>query len=107
MQVVPLQPVASQAIELQLGGQDVTINVYQEAFGLFADVFLSGTAVVNGAVCENLNRIVRYAYLGFVGDLFFLDTQGTNDPGYTGLGPAGRFQLVYLETTDSALTAPL
>jgi hypothetical protein len=37
---------------------------------------------------------VRDLYLGFSGDLFFADTQGTNDPYYTDLGT--RYLLVYV-----------
>jgi|SRR5215475_9246778 len=107
MQVIPLLPVPNQSLEVQLNNQDCTLNVYQAAYGLFLDLNVAGVSLVAGAVCEDRNRIVRYAYLGFIGDLCFIDTQGTNDPGYTGLGPGGRFQLAYLETTDSALLAPL
>lgn len=47
-----------------------------------------------------MNLIVRSAYLGFIGDLAFIDTQGTSDPIYAGLGT--RFQLVYLFPVDVA-----
>jgi hypothetical protein len=38
--------------------------------------------------------------VGFIGDLIFIDTQGTSDPNYTGLG--SRFLLAYLSPTDLA-----
>jgi hypothetical protein len=41
---------------------------------------------------------VRSAYLGFVGDLCFFDTQGTEDPTSPGLGT--RYLFVYLEAAD-------
>jgi hypothetical protein len=49
-------------------------------------------------ICLNLVRIVRSLYLGFSGDLCFLDTQGSTDPVYTGLGT--RYQFLYLEKQD-------
>jgi len=42
--------------------------------------------------------LVNDVYLGFSGDLEFVDTQGTDDPTFDGLGT--RYQLVYLEPSD-------
>ena len=39
------------------------------------------------------NKLVREAYLGFTGDLFFVDTQGNDNPDYTGLD--GRFLFLW------------
>jgi hypothetical protein len=49
-------------------------------------------------ICQNLNRIVRDLYLGFVGDVLFCDTQGTDDPSSPGLGT--RFVFCYLSPSD-------
>ena len=100
MLVVPIQPVANQTFQAQLGDQPCVMNVYQQAYGLFMDLYVGNTLIVAGVICENLNRIVRSLYLGFVGDFVFFDTQGTDDPIYTGLG--SRFLLVYLSETDLA-----
>lgn len=62
---------------------------------LYCDVILNETAPqAQGVLCQNLKPIVRYAYVGYLGDLFFFDVQGTNDPIYAGLGT--RFLLYYL-----------
>ena len=98
MQIVPLQPLPNQTLQAQLGGQACSLNVYQYAYGLFVDVYVNNALIVAGVIAENLNRIVRSTYLGFVGDFVFVDTQDAADPVYTGLG--GRFQLVYLEEAD-------
>lgn len=101
MQIVPLQALPSQTLQVQLGGQACVLNIYQLAYGLFVDVYVGATLIIGGVICENLNRIVRSAYLGFVGDFVFADTQsGANgaDPIYTGLG--ARFQLIYLDPAD-------
>ena len=98
MLIVPLQPVPSQQVQIQLGGQACTLNVRQLAYGLFMDVFVGNQQIIAGVICENLNRIVRSLYLGFVGDFVFVDTQGSADPLYTGLG--SRWQLTYLEVAD-------
>ncbi len=52
---------------------------------------------MNGVLCRNLVYLVREAYLGFTGDLTFMDTEGGDDPYYTGLG--SRWLLVYIETS--------
>jgi hypothetical protein len=109
-QVVPTQPIANQTLQVQLGGQACTINVYQQAFGLYVDLLFGTVPVVQGIIALNANLIVRSQYLGFIGDLEFLDTQpdplaGPSDPVFTGLG--SRFQLVYLTAADiSALNLP-
>lgn len=98
MQVVPLQPVASQTLLIQLGGQACTIAVFQTAYGLFATVSIGTAVVVASVLCQNLKLIVRSLYLGFVGDLAFFDTAGADDPVFTGLG--SRFQLLYLSPAE-------
>ena len=62
------------------------------------DVYANGNLIVAGVICENVNRIVRDLYLGFVGDFIWIDNQGSTDPVYTGIG--ARYSLAYLETTD-------
>lgn len=106
MQTVPLQAVPSQQVVVVLNGQNCQFNVYQKFFGLFIDVYVSDVLIIGGVICQNLNRIVRSAYLGFEGDVGFWDTQGLSNPDYTGLG--GRFQLVYLSPADlSAIGVPV
>lgn len=100
MQIIPLQPIASQLVTATLGNQICTIRVYQKFFGLYLDLAINNAPIVTGVVCQNLNRIVRSAYLGFAGDLCFLDSQGESDPDYTGLG--SRFSLAYLEQDELA-----
>ncbi len=99
-QVVPLRPLPSQTLQAQLGGQACTINVYQQAFGLYVDVLIGTQPIVQGIIGLNGTLIVRSAYFGFVGDLIFMDTQGITDPVYTGLGT--RYQLLYLTAADIA-----
>lgn len=98
MLTVQIQDVFSQVVNVQLGGQSCTLNIYQKSTGLFIDVLVNNVQIVGGVICQNINRIVRDLYLGFIGDLVFYDTQGNNDPSSPGLGT--RYQLVYLTPTD-------
>lgn len=100
MQIVPLQPIPNQTLQVQLGGQACALNVYQQNYGLYMDVYVGSTLIIGGVICENLNRIVRSPYLGFIGDFIFIDNQASDDPVYTGLG--ARFSLAYLEQADLA-----
>lgn len=103
MQIIPLQAVPAQIFNVQLDGQDVILNIYQKSFGMFADIYLNNVLIVAGVICQNLNALIRGAYLGFSGNLAFIDLQtDTNgngsDPFYTGLGT--QFVLAYIEPTD-------
>jgi hypothetical protein len=93
IQTIPLTPVASQTFTVLLGNQNCKINIYQLSTGLFFDLNVGGNDIVNSMICLNLVGLVRETYLGFKGQLAFVDTKGNDDPVYTGLG--SRFQLVY------------
>lgn len=93
--VIPLTATPSQEFSVTLGNQLCRIKVYQKSTGLFLDLFVSDRPIVQGALCRDRVRIVRHAYLGFVGDLAFIDTMGRADPEYAGLGD--RFQLGYID----------
>lgn len=103
MLVVPLSAVPSQIVTTNLNNQPCQIAVYQKLTGMFIDLYVNDVLIVGGVECENVNRIVRDVYLGFSGDLLFLDNQpsqtdGPSDPFYTGLGT--RFTLMYLFPTE-------
>ena len=98
MQIVPLTAVASQTENVLLGNQICQINVYQKTYGMYLDLYVNNALIIGGVVCENRNRIVRYKYLGFIGDLAFNDLQGDENPYYTGLG--SRWILLYLTEAD-------
>lgn len=92
--VIPLISTPSQTLACTLAGQSCQIAVYQKSTGVFLDLVLVSTPIITAALCRDRVSIVREVYLGFVGSLVFIDTQGADDPDYTGFGT--RFQLVYL-----------
>jgi hypothetical protein len=98
MLIIPLSSVPSQAVTSLLSGQLTQINVRQKAYGLHLDLYVSNVLLLAGAVCQDRNLIVRSRYIGFVGDLSFVDTRGSDDPTYEGLGD--RFFLVYLNAGE-------
>lgn len=98
MLIVPLQPLPSQVVNVTLAGQPTTVNVYEKTTGLYMDVYVNGSLIIGGVICNNADRIVRDAYLGFIGDFVWIDVQGVSDPVYTGIGT--QYFLAYLEVAD-------
>jgi hypothetical protein len=92
--VVPLVAVPAQKQSIPLGGQNAGITVYMMGSRLYFDLTLDDAPVVSAVLCQDRVKLVGEVAYGFSGDLAFIDTQGTNDPTYDGLGD--RYQLVYL-----------
>lgn len=90
---IPLVVTPSQTLNVQLGEQSCRIDVRQRRTGLFVDLYVRDQPVFQGVKALDRCKLVRNGYLDFTGELFFADTQGTDDPDYTGLG--GRFLLVW------------
>lgn len=115
MLLVPLSPNPNQTLQIVLGGQNCAIELRTLDGSAYTDVadlgtsqpYLSfsltvgGTSITLNALCLNQKRLlINRQYLGFVGDFVFVDTQGAEDPQYTGLGT--RWLLVYIEASDLA-----
>lgn len=95
--LIPLQAVPSQTIAVTLAGQQCQINVYQKTTGLFFDLINNGVTIVTTRICRNRALLVNAPFKGLIGDFMFYDTQGSNDPDYTGL--ADRYALVFVGDT--------
>lgn len=112
MLTIPLAPVASQTLQFVAAGQNCQMSVYTNDGFDYADPTLNtekeyiaidfaynGIQVTNTQNCLNVTRLLKNrTYLGFVGDFMFVDTQGSDDPQFTGLG--SRWVLLYLEASD-------
>jgi hypothetical protein len=98
MKIIPLSAKPSQQFVIVLGAQNCTIKVYQKRTGMFLDISVASAPVLTAVICQDRVRLIRQDYLGFIGDLAFMDTQGTDAPSYEGLGT--RWVLMYLEASD-------
>lgn len=113
MQIVPLQAVPSQNSIIVLNGQQCSFSVYTKTGyeysdvpgftvpneSIYLDLTANGVVITTTALCLNGNRLLRNReYLGFLGDLMFIDTQGTDAPQPDGLG--SRWVLLYLSPDD-------
>lgn len=101
MQTIPLQAIPSQIVKTVLGGQNCQILINQKAEGLFVDVNADGVDVALAMIARDAVPIVCRGYSGFAGNLIFIDTQGSLDPSYLGLGT--RWTLTYLTAAENAL----
>jgi hypothetical protein len=90
---IPMQAFPAQTLAVQLGGQLTQITTYQKRTGMFLDLLVNNVPIVTGAACLDRVPILRNAYSGFVGNLAFVDTQGSSDPTFDGL--VDRFALVW------------
>lgn len=98
MLTITLAATPSQRLSVNLAQQPCGIHLYQKRTGLYVDLYVAGTRVMAGVLCRNRVYLVREAYLGFIGDLAFVDTAGDDDPHYAGLG--ARWRLLYIEAAS-------
>lgn len=95
MQRIPTLDAPSQSFKVALLGQACRIDLRQNSTGLYCSVWVNDAPIVLGVACRHAAPIVRSLYLGFVGDLVFVDLQGQEDPRYPGLDT--RFALYFIE----------
>lgn len=100
MQNISLKPLKAQEVSVNLAGQSVRLRIVQRSTGLFMDIGVDNLWIAQGVLCLNCNKIVRYPYLKFSGELFFADTKGSFDPVYDELGT--RFKLFYATAEEMA-----
>ena len=100
MQQIPLQAVPSQSVRVILDSQNCQLAVYQKTQGLFVDITVDSAPIVSAILARDGVPLACRGYVGIKGNLLFVDTQGADDPDYTGL--AGRFALLYLTADEYA-----
>ncbi|HDL8567158.1 TPA: hypothetical protein ACMY33_001234 [Yersinia enterocolitica] len=98
MNTLSIENKKSQAIFVTLDGQNCLIRLIQRDSFMYMDLTVNGNPILQGIPCLYANKIVRYKYLGFKGDLFFLDNEGQSDPQWNGL--ADRFPLYFITEAE-------
>ncbi len=96
---IPLRPLPSQELSVVLNNQNCVISVYTRGSHLYFDLLKDDENIVNGIICLNQNKLIPYQYMKVDGQLFFIDSQGTEDPTFEGLGT--RFILLYDSGTNT------
>jgi hypothetical protein len=98
MQNIPLQATPNQILSVLLDQQSCQITLTTRFYGLYFDLSVGNQLLRAGVICQNQRRLIRYPSLGFTGDFWFVDTLGSDDPFYSGLG--SRFLFQYIEESD-------
>lgn len=93
LSVIPLSALASQLLNVTLGGRQGRLWVRQLGSGLYLDLWIDQTRVVAGCLCQDRVPIVLDPACALQGELAFADQLGTDDPDFTGL--AERYPLFY------------
>lgn len=96
--IIPLDKLPNQSFNIDLNGQQCEFEFITRGVYMFMNLTLDGKNILNGVICLNGVDLVQYDDFGFVGRLYFVDTQGKLDPLYYGLND--RWLLVY-EVEDS------
>lgn len=93
--LIPIQAIPDQTFFIELGGQECEIHIYLRYGYMYMDLTVDDEKVFEGQICLNNTNIVQYNYMKFNGNLRFLDTQGADDPYYSGFGE--RWVLAYVQ----------
>ncbi|EAS3168161.1 phage baseplate plug family protein [Citrobacter freundii] len=98
MQTISIEPKKSQILSINLAGQLCTIRLIQRESFMYMDLTVNGNPIMQGVPCLYGNKMVGYSYLGFKGDLVFIDNEGQKDPYWEGLG--SRYIFYYIEESE-------
>lgn len=101
MQTIPIQAVANQIVKIVLDGQNCQILIAQRNENIFVDVNVNGVDLVCNALARDSVPIICREYVGFSGQLMFIDSSAADDPQFSGFGT--RWFLVYLSESENEL----
>lgn len=90
---IPLSPHPNQSFDVALNGQYCTITLLHRTTGLFFGLAVNGKKIADCVHCQHNQPMIYQDYRGFIGSIRFIDTQGTSNPTWDGLGT--RYELRY------------
>lgn len=93
--IIPLEQLPNQTFWIDLDNQDCKIHIYTRYDYTYIDLSIDDKPLIDGQICLNNTDIVQFTHLNFKGQLRFVDTQGDDDPYFTGFGE--RFVLAYVQ----------
>ena len=95
IELVPTEKLPNQTLWIDLDGQSCEIHLYERFGFMFFDLKVEDDVIIQGQICLNNTNLIQYKHLKFNGQLKFVDTQGNNDPYYTGFNE--RYALTYVK----------
>jgi hypothetical protein len=100
MPQIPLSSAPTQRLAVTLFGQACSIEVRQNGAGMYLSLWLGEKMILGARACRDRALMLTGAhYLGFAGDLMWIDNSGFDDPQWWGL--ADRWSLVYLDPSEA------
>lgn len=91
---IPLKAIPNQALNCVVAGQRLEITLHTRLDSrLYISVIADGRPIVYNRICQNMTPLVDVNYLPLKGVLFFMDTQGGEDPICKELGK--RYRLLW------------
>lgn len=90
---IPLTDEPSQQFQIVLNGQNCTIGVYQKDETVFVDLWVDSEPIFLGISALDRVGLKISDYMNFIGQLWFEDKNGTQNPDYTGF--SDRYTLYY------------
>lgn len=90
---VQLNILPAQTFGVVLSGQECRISLYMRGEQLYFDLQKDNEYLYKGVICLDRKNLTPFKYKGFNGKLYFIDTQGTNNPEYSGFNE--RYVLIY------------
>ena len=91
--IVPIDKLSNQSFDIDLNDQRCRFEFITKGVFLYMNLSIDEEEKLNGIICLNGVNLIEYNYFNFKGKLYFMDTQGNDDPMCYGLGE--RWQLIY------------
>lgn len=93
--LIPIQNIPDQEFVVDLNGKECSMRIYLRYNYMYLDLTVDDKVLFKGQICLNNVDLIQYNHMDFDGNLRFIDTQGNEDPYYTGFGE--RWYLAYVQ----------
>lgn len=93
-ELIPLEKTPTQSFGIVLNGQECRISLYIRGGSLFFDLYKDNKPIYLGSICYDATDLTPHQYRGFAGHIYFIDTEGTENPDYKQFDE--RFYLFYV-----------
>ena len=93
MQLIPIDKQPNQKFNIRLEDKDVELEFITRGLFMYANIMVQKEPLINGVICLNGVNLNQYPNTKLKGKIYFKDTQGEDDPVYSGLND--RWILIY------------
>lgn len=93
MHLIPIDKQPNQKFNIRLEDKDVELEFITRGLFMYANINVQKEPLINGVICLNSVNLNQYSNTKLKGKIYFKDTQGEDDPVYSGLND--RWILIY------------